>query len=88
MTPETPNIPIKEKRACWLSVDILTEHFPHLKREIWMLDDAEIAYIDKKARKMFIRSYWVAMEIVIKEYLEEKKKENSKVDESFESGFE
>ena len=53
-----------------------------------MLDDAEIAYIDKKARKMIIRSYWVAMEIVIKEYLEEKKKENSKVDESFESGFE
>ena len=88
MTPEIPKIPIKEKRACWLSIDILTEHFPQFEREIRMLDDAEIAYIDKKARKMIIWSYWVAIEIVIKEYLEEKKKEDSKADECFESGFE
>ena len=66
--------------ACWLSVDILVEHFPYLESEICLLDDAEIAFIDKKASKMNQYSYWGAMEITIIEYLEGKKNDKSKFD--------
>jgi hypothetical protein len=65
--------------ACWLSVDILVEHFPYLESEICLLDDAEIAFIDKKASKMNQYCYWVAVEIAIIEYLEDKKNDKSKI---------
>jgi len=87
MTPENPKHYYPEGKACWLSVDILIEHFPHLMEEIRCLTDSEIAYIDKKACEIITCSYWVAMEIVINEYLEKKKAEKTN-DESLESGFE
>ena len=88
MTPETPNLKYPEIRACWISVDILIEHFPDLEEDIFLLDDAEIAYLDKEASKMIACSYWVAMEIVIKEYIEEKKNDQTNEEGSLESSNE
>jgi hypothetical protein len=64
--------------ASWLSVDILMEHFPYLESEICLLDDTEIAHIDKKASNSKQYSYWEAMEIAIIEHFENKKKDVSK----------
>ena len=88
MTPETPDRNYSEIRACWLSVDILLEHFPNLEHDICLLDDAEIAYLDKKACDMLPCSYWIAMEIVITEYIEEKNNDKSEVNDILDSGFE
>ena len=65
--------------ACWLSVDILVEHFPYLESEICLLDDAGIAFIDKKASKMNQYSYWVAMEVALIEYFENIKNDKSNI---------
>ena len=88
MTPETPDRNYSEIRACWLSVDILIEHFPNLEHDICLLDDAEIAYLDKKACEMITCSYWIAMEFVITGYIKEKNNDKSEVNDIFDSGFE
>ena len=49
MTSENPMQYHPEGNASWLSTDILVEHFPHLENEIFLLDDSDIAYLDKKA---------------------------------------
>jgi len=75
-------IPIRYRtlrKASWLSVDILVEHFPYLESEIFMLDDSEIACIDKKASDLKQYGYWEAIEIAIIEHFENKKKDESKI---------
>jgi len=88
MTPENPKHYRPEVNACWLSIDILVEHFPHLENEICLLDDSEIAYIDKKASEMREYSYWVAMEIVLIEYIGDKKIDVLDEEEGLENGIE
>ena len=88
MTSENPMQYHPEGNASWLSTDILVEHFPHLENEIFLLDDSDIAYLDKKASKLSEYSYWVAMKIVILEYIGDKKKDVFKENEGFESGME
>lgn len=66
------------KNASWLSVDILVEHFPYLESEVCLLDDSDIAHIDKKASNSKQYSYWEAMEIAIIEHFENKKKDETK----------
>ena len=78
----TSKIPMQYRtlgNASWLSVDILLEHFPYLEPEICLLDDSEIAYIDKKASDLKQYSYWEAMEIAILEHFKNKKKESPKI---------
>lgn len=67
------------RNASWLSVDILVEHFPYLESEICLLDDSDIAHIDKKASDLKKFSYWEAMEIAIIEHLENKEKDKSRI---------
>ena len=78
----TSKIPVQYRtlrNANWLSVDILLEHFPYLESMICMLDDSEIAQIDKTASNLKQFSYWEAMEIAIIEHFENKKKDESKI---------
>lgn len=88
MTSENPKHHHPEGNACWLSVDILVEHFPHLENEICLLDDSDIAYIDKRASEMNQFCYWDAMEIILIEYFEDKNKNVPEEDEGLESGME
>ena len=88
MTSENPKQYYPEGNACWLSTDILVEHFPHLEREIFLLDDSDIAYLDKKASGLSEYSYWIAMKIVITEYIGDKKKDEFEEEEGFEGGME
>ena len=79
MTSKIPLRYRKLKNASWLSVDILVEHFPYLESMVCLLDDSEIARIDKKASDLKQYSYWEAMEIAIIEHFKNKKKENPKI---------
>ena len=88
MTSENPKQYLPEGNACWLCTDILVEHFTHLENEIYLLDDSDIAYLDKKASELSEYSYWVAMKIVIIEYIGDKKKDVFEEDEGLEGGME
>jgi len=79
MTSKIPRQYRTLRNASWLSVDILVEHFPYLESKICLLDDSEIAYIDKKATGMKKYSYWEAMEIAIIKHLENNEKDKSKI---------